>query len=158
MSVADCTETRVADERERIQGVVTGTLVGFSDGGRTPLVTYPGQPGTAALAAGSMTDLNGAHIGRHVVLMFELGDPICPVVMGLMRRDNGWPLASQPGSVEVDADGERLIVSAREQLVLRCGKASITLTKAGKVLISGTYVTSRSAGLNRIRGGSIQLN
>jgi hypothetical protein len=60
--------------------------------------------------------------------------------------------------VEVDTDGERLLVTAKEQLVLRCGKATITLTKAGKVLIQGTYVSSRSSGVNRIKGGSVQLN
>jgi uncharacterized protein (DUF2345 family) len=67
-------------------------------------------------------------------------------------------LPSQAGQVEVDSDGQRLIVSAKEQIVLRCGKASITLTKAGKVLIDGTYVLSRSSGANRIKGGSVQLN
>jgi hypothetical protein len=42
--------------------------------------------------------------------------------------------------------------------VLQCGKASITLTKAGKVLIQGSYVSSRSTGVNRVKGGSVQLN
>jgi hypothetical protein len=51
-----------------------------------------------------------------------------------------------------------LIVSAREQLILRCGAASITLTKSGKVLIQGAYVSSTSTGVNRIKGGSVQLN
>jgi hypothetical protein len=58
----------------------------------------------------------------------------------------------------VDADGERLLITARHQLVLRCGKAAITLTQAGKVLIEGTYLSSRSTGVNRIKGGSVQLN
>jgi hypothetical protein len=58
----------------------------------------------------------------------------------------------------VDCDGDRLIVTAKEQLVLRCGAASITLTKAGKVLIRGAYVSSTSTGVNRINGGSVQLN
>ena len=51
-----------------------------------------------------------------------------------------------------------MVLSAQEEIVLRCGKASITLTKAGKVLIEGAYVLSRSSGVNRIRGGSVQLN
>jgi hypothetical protein len=42
--------------------------------------------------------------------------------------------------------------------VLRCGKASITLTKAGKVLVQGTYVSHRSSGVIRIKGGAVQLN
>jgi uncharacterized protein (DUF2345 family) len=55
-------------------------------------------------------------------------------------------------------DGESVVIEAREQVVLRCGRASITLTKAGKILIQGEYVSSRSAGVNRIKGGSVQIN
>lgn len=141
-----------------VTGVLVGELVAITDEGRTPLVLYPGQPGTAAIAARSAVDLHGAHIGKRLVLMFECGDPLRPIVMGVLRQGEGWPLEERPGQVEVDVDGERMIVSAREQLVLRCGKASVTLTKAGKVLIQGTYVLSRSSGVNRVKGGSIQLN
>ena len=139
-------------------GVVIGELVGIKDEGRTPLVTYAGQPGSAALTARSVVDLYGPHIGNEVVLMFEGGDAGKPIVMGVLRESEGWPLAEQPGQVEVDADGQRLIVSAKEQVVIRCGKASITLTKAGKVLIQGTYVLSHSAGVSRIKGGAVQIN
>jgi hypothetical protein len=66
--------------------------------------------------------------------------------------------AESSEKVDVEADGQRMIVSAQQQLVLRCGKASITLTKAGKVLIEGSYVLSRSTGVNRVKGGSVQLN
>jgi hypothetical protein len=78
--------------------------------------------------------------------------------MGVLRESAGWPSGDKPETVEVDKDGERLVVSAKEQLVLRCGKASVTLTKAGKVLIQGSYVLSRSSGVNRIKGASVQLN
>jgi hypothetical protein len=139
-------------------GVVVGELISIADEGRVPLVRYPGQPGTAALRARTVVDLHGPHIGRSIVLMFEGGDPSCPIVMGVLREGAGWPLDQKPGQVEVDVDGERMIVSAKEQLVLRCGKASITLTKAGKVLIRGNYLLSRSSGVNRIKGGSVQLN
>jgi len=69
------------------------------------------------------------------------------------------PQLRRPGwNIEVDADGRRLVVKARDKLVLRCGQASITLTRAGKVLIDGTYVSSRATGTNRVKGASIQLN
>jgi Domain of unknown function (DUF6484) len=138
--------------------VAIGELVGIGGDGRVPLVIYPGQPDSSALAARSAVDLHGVHIGGKVVLVFEDANPSKPIVMGVLREGKGWPLDEQPGQVEVDADGERMIVSAKEQLVLRCGKASITLTKAGKVLIQGAYVLSRSSGVNRIKGGSVQLN
>ena len=140
-----------------IHGVVTGTLIGFADAGRTPLVSHARQADSGALAAATIVDLHGAHIGRKVILQFADGDVRRPIVMGLLRDGQG-PAALQPGQVEVDVDGERMIVSAKQQLVLKCGKASITLTKAGKVLIEGAYVSSRSAGMNRIKGGSVQIN
>ena len=147
-------ETSVPEtEAPLITGVLIGELIAMKDDGRTPLVLYPGQVGTAALAARSVVDLHGAHIGSSVVLMFESGDPGRPVVMGVLREADSWSLEERPAEVEVDADGERMIVTAKEQLVLRCGKASITLTKAGKILIEGGYVLSRSLGANRIKGG-----
>jgi hypothetical protein len=137
--------------------VVVGELVAITDDGYTPLVLFPGQPGTAALRARSVLDLHGAHIGQSVVLSFENGDQTRPIVMGVIRQAGDRTLDA-PGQVELQADGERMVVSAKQELVLRCGKASITLTKAGKVLIQGSYVSSRSTGVNRIRGGSVQLN
>ncbi len=58
----------------------------------------------------------------------------------------------------MSADGEELTLSAKRQITLQCGKASITLTRAGKVLIRGAYVSTRSSGVNRIKGGSVQIN
>jgi len=158
---APATDQDVADVVQcdaPIAGVRIGTLLGMTDEGRTPLVMFPGQSGCAAVRARAVLALHGDHVGRDVVLMFEDGDPGQPIILGCLPAREGWPLAERPGQVEVAADGERLIVSAQEQLVLRCGKASITLTKAGKVLIEGAYVSSRSSGVNRIKGGSVQLN
>jgi hypothetical protein len=153
-------KAEIGDEQRarRIDGVVVGTLVGFRDNGMTPLVTYPGQPGTAAVAARTTIDLHGPHIGRDAVLMFEAGDPIRPIIVGCVRQPSDRSLPELPGRVEVDADGERLIVTANQGLVLRCGKASITLSREGKVVVRGTHVVSHASGLNRIKGGSVQLN
>jgi hypothetical protein len=141
-----------------VNGSVVGTLIGFRDDGRVPLVLFPGQPGSSALSAATTVDVHGVHIGRQVVLLFENADPGRPIIVGIVRTSRAWTLPEQPAQVEVDADGERLILNAREQLVLRCGKASITLTKDGKVLIQGDYVSHRSSGVMRIKGGSVQIN
>jgi len=137
-------------------GVVVGRLVALTDASSTPLVAYPIAGRDATARARTAVDLHSMHVGQPVVLAFdEAGDPI---VLGVLLGSGQWPLEAPAGHVEVDADGRRLVVSAREQLVLRCGAASITLTSAGKVLIEGSYVLSRSSGTNRIKGGSIQLN
>jgi Domain of unknown function (DUF6484) len=144
--------------RTRIDGVVVGTLVAFTDAGAIPLVTYREQFGTAAVPARSTVDLHGSHIGRQTVLMFEEGDPRRPIIVGCLRDESARALPPVAGQVEVDADGERLVVSARDRIVLRCGKASITLTKEGKLLLRGVYVSSQSSGVLRIKGGSVQIN
>jgi hypothetical protein len=143
--------------QQALPEVVIGELIAITDDGCSPLILYPGQPGNAALRARSVLDLHGAHIGKSVVLSFENGDAAKPIVMGVLRQAGDRPLET-PGQVQIDADGERMIVSAKEQMVLQCGKASITLTNAGKVLIQGSYVSSRSSGINRLKGGSVQLN
>ncbi len=143
---------------EPILGVIIGELLAITDDGSVPLVRYEGQAGSGAVRARTTIDLHGPHIGSSVVLMFENGDASLPIVLGVLHDSAGWPMDDRPAQVEVDADGHRMMVTAREQLILRCGKASITLTKAGKVSIEGSYVESRSTGVNRIKGGSVQIN
>jgi hypothetical protein len=140
-----------------ITGIVVGTLVGFTDNGMTPLVTFRGQPGSAALPARTLVDLHSVHIGRDALLLFDSGEPHRPIIVGCVRPATA-PAAEVPGRIVVDADGERLIVSAAHGLVLRCGKASITLTPDGKIVTRGTHIVSHATGLNRIRGGSVQVN
>jgi hypothetical protein len=140
-----------------LPSAVVGELIAIAEHGQTPLILYDGQPGSAALPARSVVDLHAQHIGKSVVLCFENGDPARPIVMGVIVSEANNPLDAA-GQVEVDRDGERMIVSAKEQLVLRCGKASVTLTKAGKVIIEGSYISSRATGTHRIQGGSVQLN
>jgi len=137
---------------------VLGELVGIADHGGTPLVTFPGQRGSAAVAARSVVDVHGAHVGRRVALVFEAADPSRPIILGVLREIGQGSTSPEVGQVDVDADGERLIVTAKNQLVLRCGKASITLTKEGRVLIQGAFVSSRASAVNRITGGAVQIN
>jgi hypothetical protein len=87
--------------------------------------------------------------------MFEDGDPRRPIILGFVQSHASQPT---PQSTEVSVDGEQVTLTAEKEVVLRCGHASITLTRAGKILIRGKYVLSRSSGVNRIKGGSVQIN
>jgi hypothetical protein len=136
----------------RVDGVVIGVLL---DVPRTdaPVVAFPGCPGDTGLAARTTTPLTREDIGAQVALMFEAGDVSRPLVIGRIQR---LPETVTPAVAHLD--GERLEFAAEQEIVLRCGKASITLTRAGKVIIRGTYLSSRSSGVNRIKGGSVQIN
>lgn len=151
-------------QQYRLDGVVIGTLVGLKDSG-TPLIDFLSNPTGSQVPARSTVTLSAKDVGRRVALMFEGGDSRKPIVMGLIQypeenqSDSLRIISNEPQNLlEVQVDGERLVLTAKHEIVLRCGKASITLTRAGKVLIHGEYLLSRSSGVNRIKGGSVQIN
>jgi hypothetical protein len=131
-------------------GVTVGALVGFGPGGE-PWVDHPDNPDRRPLPARTTVELAPAQVGSEVAIAFEAADPRRPVVLGVLR-----PAAPPRPLAEVD--GERLVLEAGREIVLRCGEASLTLTRAGKVLLRGTYVLSRSSGVHRILGGAVRIN
>jgi hypothetical protein len=142
------------EAKPRIDGVVIGLLLDFNES-RMPVVDYPGNPLEQPLPARSITQLNRDHVGRQIAILFEDGNPSAPIVFGLLQN----PGTSNPlAPFQAEVDGKTLTLTAEEQIVLRCGRASITLTRAGKVLIRGEYLLSRSSGVNKIKGGSAQIN
>ena len=154
----------VVAPRPRLDGLVLGRLVGFTDEG-APLVQFSGNPAVTPVVARIATTAAGQE-GDQIALMFEDGDPARPISLGVIRESFGpsdsnrqqrLDAAGKP-ALHFDRSEERLEISAEREIVLRVGRASITLTEAGKVLIRGAYVLSRSSGVNRIKGGSVELN
>lgn len=148
----------IAPALEVTPGVLThavGTLVGW-DPERGPLVTFPGHAGDP-LAALTIVPLDAASthaaiaLGRRIVLGFDGGRADAPIILGLLHT---------PGTPEAvaEVDGKRVVIEAAQEIVLRCGEASITLRSNGRVVIRGTAVETRAKGVNRIRGGSVQIN
>ena len=135
-----------------------GRLNGF-DLQNQPLVgnlsACPGQVVTGR----TVVALCRAMIGRDVVVLFEGGEANLPVIMGVIQSRALQEVvpALEPG-VRVQVDGERHVIEAELEIVLRCGDASITLTRAGKVIIKGNYILSRSTGYNKIKGAAIDIN
>ncbi len=135
---------------------------------------FEGNP-AGPLAARSVVALDDAAIRdaltnrQPAVLLFENGDPRLPIVVGLVPPDPGAVLlgtllhskAAAPASVkptEARVDGKRVVLEGEQEIVLRCGEASITLRRDGKVVLRGAYIETTATGLNRIRGGSVKIN
>jgi len=151
-----------------ISGVRVGWIAGF-DARRGVLVDFPGSGG--AVPARSIVPLDQQAVERAVadrqgaVLQFENGDSKLPVLMGLLQPTVQTPLldailAAPPEGEKVEAkvDGKRVVIEGKDEIVLRCGQASITLRRNGKVLLRGTYLETRATGTNRIKGGAVQIN
>jgi hypothetical protein len=126
-----------------LQGVHRAEIVGIAPDGRAH-VLIPSLGETPLLAL-SLVPVPAAALGGLAVVTMMDDEPL---ILGLI----------QPTAPEVEADGEKLVLEARRELTLRCGKASIHLTADGRVTIRGTQVLSRSDGPNRVQGASVQLN
>jgi hypothetical protein len=109
-----------------------------------------------------------------VLLVFENGNSSLPIIVGIIH-DKLYP-ASPPDSPQrpsspqrevvlpVDrpregiVDGHKIVFDAREEIVLHCGKSSVTLRKDGKIVIKGAQIVSRASSLNKIKGAAVKIN
>jgi hypothetical protein len=149
-----------------LEGIKTGKIAEIDRQGAVFIDFEGNQQGpirarVTAAAADSITRRTG-HTDVTVMIAFEENDIHRPVVIDVVH-DGIEPPPSAPAMDrnhldEVKIDGETITFDARKEIVLRCGKSSITLTRAGKVLIRGAYLLNRSSGVNRIKGGSVQIN
>lgn len=133
------------------QGVAVAAFAGFDAEGRF-LVTL--GEGMAPVQALSTVGLAPGDAGAAIVVAFEQGEVRHPVIVGRVQP----PRTEAPPALEVRVDGERVVLQGRERIELRCGEASIALTRAGKVLINGNYVLTRSRGANRVKGAYVGIN
>jgi hypothetical protein len=143
---------REREASELFSGAVRGILIGFSD--TAPLVDFPDKGRPGAIAAQSTISLSPSDIGKEAVIVFEDQDPCRPIIIGIIKPA---PLVAPP-SPQISVDGNVLSFTAQREIVLHCGDASITLSRDGKVLIKGSYLLSKSTGVNRIKGASVELN
>jgi hypothetical protein len=139
-------------------GLLTGRIIAFS-ADSIPSVECRVLSSGAALSAASLVPLDRSHVGRRVALMCADGDAGRPIILGLLAIDpESLNDGATPPQATVRVDGKSVTLSASEEIVLQCGKASIVLTQAGKVVIRGAYISSASTGVHRIKGGAIQIN
>lgn len=137
----------------------TGVFQGFDLDDR-PTISGIAQLRGEVVTARTTIQLRSEMIGSSVVVLFEQGDLRLPIIVGVLQQSHHastTPAASGP-AVSIQADEERFVISAEREIVLRCGDSSITLTRAGKVIIKGNYILSRSTGYNKIKGAAVDIN
>jgi hypothetical protein len=155
-----------------VAGSVPGRLmVEFDGNARGPLAAR------TVMALDQRTLDEAIAVRRMAVLLFENGDPGLPIVVGLVAAEPGASLlgallapaaaaapapapspAPSAAPVEAHVDGKRVVIEGQQEIVLRCGEASITLKRDGKLILRGAYVETHAKGVNRIKGGSVKIN
>ena len=159
---------KTIDIKHRVSGARIGTITDINDQGQV-FVDFSGNlfgPITAKFSGSMGEKLRKIYPSAdlQVLLVFENDDPKFPIIIDTVFNlideiSEQDPVAFKMNEAkDVFIDGRRISFDAKEQIVLRSGKSSITLTKAGKVIIRGAYLLNRSSGVNRIKGGSVQIN
>lgn len=144
---------------------LVGRVVAFSAG--VVRVDFDGNrsgPLEARVAAGIDDGaLEAAARERQEAVLLFAGRPERPVVLALLR--SGTPhldavLAARlpAGEKVARVDGRRVEIEGREEIVLRCGKASLTLRRDGKVVLKGVNLVNQAEQVHKVRGGKVQIN
>ena len=159
---------RVIEISRQIKGVRVGKIVNVDESGQA-FVDFPGNTQgpisarfTNSIKPGMLQKTVSAD--RDVLLVFENNDPEFPIIIDTLYSLVDEITESSTIALETEIpkdvliDGKSVTFDAREEIVLRCGKASIILSRDGKIVIKGTHLLSRSRGMNKIKGGAVHIN
>lgn len=160
--------TSIGSRLEPILHAQIGWVTGITPEG-SPLVDFPGNPAgalPAKMVAAAQTEnlAEAARSRREVALLFDRGDPLRPILLGILaiptsnRTESEKVEAAPPLPEFVEVDGKRVCIEGKDEIVLRCGEACITLRRNGKIIIRGAYLESHSSGTNRMKGAVISFN
>jgi hypothetical protein len=153
-----------------VPATFTATLVALDSAGQAwvewqpePVTGRQGKrsppPGPSSLQtspARSTVALAAEHVGREV-LVCRANRAGQAVIIGVLQ-DLGAAHPTDDPSIDLFIQRRRVVLSARTEVVLRCGEGSITLSEDGKVTIRGVDVVSSAVRTQRIRGGAVRIN
>jgi hypothetical protein len=159
-----------ASERQSVPATFTATLVALDSDGQAwvewqlePATGRHSKRGSAAgpspvqtSPARSTVALAVEHVGREV-LVCRANRGGQAVIIGVLQ-DLAAPRPPDDPSIDLLIQRRRIVLSARTEVVLRCGDGSITLSEDGKVTIRGVDVVSSAIRTQRIRGGAVRIN
>ena len=166
MSGSAVNKIRELVSKPDIEGVISGKITKIDEDG-VVFIDFTGNrlgPIPARVTATVLARISNRsdHTGVAVLIAFEENDATRPVVVDVIHERVATPASAismnRNELDDVRIDGEKVTFDAKKEIVLRCGKSSITLTRAGKVLIRGSYLLNRASGVNKIKGGSVQIN
>ncbi|AKQ69077.1 hypothetical protein A176_005989 [Myxococcus hansupus] len=166
---AKATTTVFSDDEPPIHGMRVGWVAGVDADGSVR-IDFPANKHGPLLARTTVPLepeqwQQAARERREVTLFFDDGRPSRPVLTGLLQPMPPTPLLDAMlaqrlpmASREAQVDGRRVLLEGRDEVVLRCGKATLILRADGRVILRGVEVLTEAEGVHRIRGGKVKIN
>lgn len=148
-------QTRPAPPAAPVHGVVVGAVTEHLPNGKVG-IAIPSL-GIEATVATPVCAPDALVPGSAAAVMFEQGDTARALIIGPMA--SGSVAAQQPEPPrEALIDRERVVIEAEQEIELRCGEAAIVLTRDGRILLRGAYISSHASATQRILGGAVHIN
>jgi len=102
-------------------------------------------------------------IGKPVIVMCLGGNSTQAVICGVLGSTTHEPPveiaeAQLPRPTTALLDGERVVLKASAEIVLECGRSSLTLTGDGRIVMKGVELVSRALRTNKIKGATVNIN
>lgn len=158
-------------EASNIMRTVIGRLESISADG-IPMVSIAGAEDDLLTARSALADSDYALLTAlpvNVVLLLDSNHAVPPIITGIVRdclpttktaiaAEKIGAVTVLSGERDLQVDGKRVTINAEEEILLQCGKSSILLCRDGKIVIKGANLVSRSTGVNKIKGSSININ
>ncbi|MFL5349754.1 MAG: DUF6484 domain-containing protein [Hyalangium sp.] len=140
--------------------ITVGRIASIDAQGRVLVALHKGVPCPARLSTTVRRAeiLEAAVAGTPVLLLLADDGRTPPILMGMVRDRLEAPGDMSVGALELQVGRERIALTAREELTLRCGEASITLRRDGKVIIKGEEIVSRARRTNKVKGATVRIN
>ncbi|MGH1345258.1 MAG: DUF6484 domain-containing protein [Nannocystales bacterium] len=128
-----------------------GVWVDTEDNSTGPLLSL-------SVVALSREDLEAAISDRREAVLLFVVATGQPVLLGLRQPLPALEAKLPTDDIAAAVDGKRVHLEGQDEVVLRCGKSSITMRRNGRIVIRGVQVESRATGRNRIKGGAVLIN
>jgi phage gp45-like len=122
------------------------------------VVEWRGARGPEVRGARRLQVADELRPGAIVALVFEDGDEDRAIVLGPLHGMGDAAGLAEGDRPQVRVAGRAIVLDAEDEVILRCGPATVHLKKDGTVAIRGAKLLSRASGVNRIKGGAVQIN
>ncbi|MCB9881266.1 MAG: hypothetical protein H6834_05700 [Planctomycetes bacterium] len=138
-----------------LPGVEVARLMAIESG--VPVVQLADGTVTRSLIlAGALTTSN---VGARVLVVQPAGTGL-PVVLGLVREtiDEDAAVSGERQDVRPTEPNRKVRIEATGELDLRCGEASLSMRRNGKIVLRGVEIVSRASRANKVKGGTVRIN